>query len=148
MRSRTRVSLCVLIAATAGVLTLTLGPTGSSPAAQKPPENDAVKPLLTERLVALAKIHEQTLQAYKGGRYPLTEVLAAQAALVRGKLDLCETNAERVKVYEEMAKVAEETVRAVRMMADLKQATGVDALKAEVQLLDARIGLERAKAAK
>ena len=47
-----------------------------------------------------------------------------------------------------MTKVAEETVQAVRRMADLKHATGLDVSKAEVQLLDARIGLERAKAAK
>ncbi|MBX9623591.1 MAG: TolC family protein [Gemmataceae bacterium] len=145
MRPRTRVSLWALAACTAGVLALTLGP---SPAAQKPPENDAVKALLTERLAALTQIHEQALQAFKGGQYPMTEVLAAQAALARGKLDLCETNAERVKVYEEMTKVAEQTVQAVRKMVGVQQATGLDVLKAEVQLLEARIGLERAKAAK
>ena len=96
MRRGIRLSLCALAAAAAGVLALTLGP---STAAPKPPENDAVRALLTERQAALAEIHEQALRAFKGGQYPLTEVLAAQAALARGKLDLCETNAERVKVH-------------------------------------------------
>ncbi|MBX9581622.1 MAG: TolC family protein [Gemmataceae bacterium] len=148
MRPRTRVSLCVLAVTAAGVLALTLVPTGPSPAAHKPPENDAVKALLTERLAALAEIHEQVLQAFKGRQVHFSEVVAAQSALLRGKLDLCETNAERVKVHEELVKAAEEMSEVVQRMVEAKVATGIDALEARVQLLDARIGLERAKAAK
>lgn len=148
MRPRTRVSMCVLTAATAGVLALTLGPIGLSSAAQKPPENDAVKALLKERVVALTKIHDLTLQGFKWGQTSYDKVLAAQSALLSGKLDLCETNAERVKAHEEMVKLAEEMVSAVRKLAAVQQATTVDLLKAEVQLLEARIGLERTKAAK
>lgn len=148
MHPRTRLSLCVLVCTAAGVLALTLAPTGPSTAAEKPPENDAVKTLLKERVVALAKIHDLTLAGFKGGQISYEKVLAAQTALLNGKLDLCETNDERVKAHEEMVKLAEEMVTAVRKLVEVKQATTIDLLKAEVQLLEARIGLERAKAAK
>lgn len=148
MRSHARFSLCVLACLVAGVLTLTLGQTGPSQAAQKPQENDAVKALLKERVAALAKIHDLTLAGFKGGQISYEKVLAAQSALLNGKLDLCETNAERVKAHEEMVKLAEEMVTAVRKLVEVKQATTIDLLKAEVQLLEAKIGLERAKAAK
>ncbi len=101
MRSLTRPSLCVLACMIAGVLALPLYPNGTRAAAQKPPENDAVKALLKERVVALAKIHDLTLQGFKGGQISYEKVLAAQTALLNGKLDLCETNAERVRVHEE-----------------------------------------------
>lgn len=148
MRPCTRVSLCVLAVTAAGVLAPTLVPTGPSPAAQKPPENDAVKALLTERLAALDKINDLSMQAYQGGELPMDQMLAAHMALLRGKLDLCETNPDRVKVYEGMVQVAEELLKSVRRRADLKQVSGVDVLKAEVQVLEAKIGLEKAKAAK
>lgn len=148
MRPHTRLSLCVLACMAAGALALTLVPAGPSPAAQRPPENDAVKALLKERVVALAKIHALTLEGFKGGQISYEKVLAAQTALLNGKLDLCETPAERVKAHEEMVKLAEEMVTAVRKLVEVKQATNIDLLKAEVQLLEARIGLERAKAAK
>lgn len=148
MRSYIRSGLCVLACTGAVVLTLTLGPTGPSPAAQKPPENDAVKALLKERVVALARIHDLTLQGFKAGEISYDKVLAAQTALLNGKLDLCETNAERVKAHEDMVKLAEEMVAAVRKLVEVKNATSLDLLKAEVQHLEARIGLEKAKAAK
>ncbi|MCE9566479.1 MAG: TolC family protein [Planctomycetes bacterium] len=148
MRSFTRPRLCVLVCMTAGVLALPLYPNGTHAAAQKPPENDVVKALLKERLVALAKIHDLTLQGFKGGQISYEKVLAAQSALLSGKLDLCETNAERIKTHEEMVKLAEEMVTAVRKLVEVKQATSTDLLKAEVQLLEARVGLERSKAAK
>lgn len=148
MRSRTRLSLFALSGVAAGVLTLALAPSGRSPAAQRPPANDSVTALLKERVAALARIHDLTLQGFKGGQITYEKVLAAQSALLSGKLDLCETNAERVKVHEEMVKLAGAMVAAVRKLAEVQQASAIDLLKTEVQLLEARIGLERAKAAK
>ena len=126
--------------------TLILTPALPKTFAQKAPEKDAVRPLLKERLALLSKIHDFTLRGFKGGQLSYDKVLDAQAALLKGKLDLCETRAERIAAHEEMVKVAEEGVTAVRKLADDKQAAGIDLLKAEVQLLEARIGLEKAKA--
>ena len=114
----------------------------------KPPQSDPVKALLKERLAALRKIYDLSQQAFKGGSLPLDQVLSAHLALLNGRLDLCETNAERIKAYEEMVQVAEELSKSVRTRAEAKQLTALDALKAEAQLLDVRIGLEQAKAAK
>jgi outer membrane protein TolC len=150
MRLPFRPTPCVLLLAcmAAGGLTLSFGPTGPRAVAQKPPEEDAVKPLLKERVAALAKIHDLTLQGFKGGQTSYEKVLAAQSALLNGKLDLCETNVERIKAHEEKVTLSAEMVAAVRKLVEDKQATGIDLLNAEVQLLEARIGLEKAKAAK
>lgn len=148
MRPRTRLILCALLAVAAGILTLAIAPSGRSPAAQRPQANDAVTALLKERVAALARIHDLTLQGFKAGQISYEKVLAAQSALLNGKLDLCETNVERVKAHEEMVKLAGEMVAAVRKLVDDQQASGIDLLKAEVQLLEAKIGLERAKATK
>lgn len=144
MRYLVPTGLCL---ATAIAVALTTGSTTPSPAAQKP-QDDPVKALLKERLTALQKIHDESLQAYKGGQLPYDQVLSAHLALLNGKLDLCETNTERVKVHEEMVKAAEESVRSVQKRAEARQVSSLDVLKAEVQLLDARIGLEKAKTAK
>lgn len=145
MRHLVPSSLC-LVAVVVVAVVLTTGSTTSSPAAQ--PQNDPVKTLQKERLTALQKIHDESRRAYKGGQLPLDQVLSAHLALLNGKLDLCETHAERVKVHEEMVQVAEEFLKSVRKLAEAKQVSNLDVLKAEVQLLDARIGLEKAKAAK
>jgi outer membrane protein TolC len=148
MRPQIRSGLCLLAVLSVGALALALGSTNPSPAPQKPAENDAVKTLLKERVAALAKIHDLALQGFKGGQISYEKVLAAQSALLAGKLDLCETNAERVSAHEEMVKLAEAMFAAVRKLAEVQQASTIDLLKAEVQLLEARIGFERAKAAK
>ena len=148
MRPHIRSRLFLFVVLTAGALVATTGATNSGTAPQKPAENDAVNTLLKERVAALGKIHDLTLQGFKGGQISYEKVLSAQSALLAGKLDLCETNAERVRAHEEMVKLAEAMVAAVRKLAELSQASAIDLLKAEVQLLEARIGLERAKAAK
>lgn len=135
----------VVVAVTA--LFLTTGP-ATPIRANQPKDNDPVKALQKERLVILQKIYDTSLQTFKAGQLPFDQVLSAQLALLNGKLDLCETKAERVKVHEEMVKVAEQMVEAVRKLVEARNATALDALKAEAQLLDARIGLEKAKAAK
>ncbi len=144
MRHLVPPSLCLVAVVVA--VALTTGSTTPSPAAQ--PQNDPVKTLQKERLTALQKIYDLSHHAFKGGSLPLDQVLSAHLALLNGKLDLCETNAERITVYEEMVQVAEEFLKSVRKLAEARQLTARDVLKAEVQLLDARIGLEKAKAAK
>lgn len=143
-----RYSLGLLAFVAAAASLLTLAPSGATPAAQKARADDAVKVLLKERVEVLTKIHDMMLTAYQGGETSLDKVLAAHVALLNGKLDLCETKAERVKVHEGMVQVVEELVKHVRKLVEGGHASRVDALKAEVQLLDARVGLERAKAAK
>ncbi len=148
MRSHRTKSPVLGLAAVVVVAAATAGWLAPTPAADKPKGDDPVKALQKERLVVLEKIHDESLRAYKGGAIPLDQVLSARLALLHGKLDLCETNAERVQVHEESVKVAGELSDAVRKRADAKQVSALDVLKAEVQLLDARIGLEKAKAAK
>ncbi|MBX9582064.1 MAG: TolC family protein [Gemmataceae bacterium] len=141
-------SVLGLVAVAAVVVALSGGSTAPAPAADKAKADDPVRALQKERLTRLETIHEWSLQAYKGRQLPLDQVLSARLALLGGKLDLCETNAERVKVHEEMVKAVEEQLKVVRERADAKEVPALEVLKAEVQLLDARIGSEKAKAAK
>jgi outer membrane protein TolC len=148
MRSLTRHYLCVLVCLAAGVVILSVGKPGTMAADQKPSEPDPVKSLLKDRVAVLAKIHEITQQGFKGGEISYDKVLSAQTALLTGKLDLCETNAERVKAHEDLVKLAEEMRSAVQKLVENRSATRVHLIKADVHLLEARIGLEKAKVAK
>ena len=139
-------SVLGLAAAIAVVAALSGGST--TPAADEPKADAAVRALQKERLTLLETIHDQALRAYNGGETSFDRVLSAHLALLNGKLDLCETNAERVKVHEDMVKAAEEFQKTVAKLSEAKTVSRIDVLRAEVQRLDARIGLEKAKAAK
>lgn len=148
MRFLTRHCLCLLACLATGIFMLSLGKSGSMASDQKRPEPEPVKSLLQDRVAALATIHEITQQGFKDGEISYDKVLTAQTALLKGKLDLCETNAERMKAHEELVKLAEEMRNAVQKLVENQTATRIDLLKADVHLLEARIGLEKAKAAK
>lgn len=117
-------------------------------AADEPKSDSQVKALQQERLLILQKCYDLSIQIYDRGDLPYDKVQAAHLALLNGKLDLCETNAERSKVHKESIKVNETLVSSMRKLAEAKEATHLDVLKAEVGLLDAWISLEKAKAAK
>jgi outer membrane protein TolC len=117
-------------------------------AAEQGEANDKIKELMQKRLVTVTEIHKLLLKGFMGGQVPFDRVLEARAAMLRAELDLAETKQDRIKVHVEMVKTAEEMVEIVNRLAKAQQATRVDVLKAEAQLLEARIGLERAKIAK
>lgn len=115
-------------------------------AADDPKNGNQVKALQKERLSVLQKCYDLSIQVYDRGDLPYEKVQAAHLALLNGKLDLCDTNTERIKVLEESVKVNESLVSSIRKLAEAKEATHLDVLKAEVGLLDARINLEKGKA--
>lgn len=126
-------------------LLLLLAGSGSAPAGEAD-SNDKIKGLLQNRLAPLTEAHELLLKAFQSGDVQLGRVLEARTALLRAKLDLSETNEERIKVYEGMVKTAEELLGSTKKLAEAKQATRADVLQAEAHLLEARIGLAKAKA--
>jgi len=110
--------------------------------------NDEIKALLKERLAIVTTIYEQRLEAHKQGETSLENVLEARADLLSARLELCETKDQRVKLHEEMVRLAGESLSALEGLSKAGVIPQVEFLKAKLQLIKARIALERAKAAK
>jgi len=110
----------------------------------EPPDN--LKKLKEKRLALLVKIHEATKErqridpALDAIRNTMVDVLAA-------RLDLAETKEDRIKVLEDAVKYAEQWEKAVKEMVKGGFAASIDLLKAEAYVLEARIALEKIKAA-
>jgi outer membrane protein TolC len=117
-------------------------------AAQNEPANEAIKQLLKERLAIATTIYEQQMEAHKQGATSFERVRKAMANLLNAKLDLCETKVERLGVHEEMVKLAAQSVSNVEALSKASEVPQFELLNAKLELLTARIALERAKADK
>lgn len=126
---------------------LVKAPAAGEASAKQADTSAAIKDLLQQRLATVAEIHELVKKAYASGEAGVDQVHAARAELLTAQLDLAETNEERIKVHQEIVQQAEGWTKVVAQMANAAQATTIDVLKAKAQLLEARIALERAKAA-
>jgi len=109
--------------------------------------NEQVLKLAKERLALVSQLHEMTLATYKTGVTSLSEVLEVRGDLLAARLDACETKAERIKVLEDMVKTAEEIKNVTERLVAAGEAPQSKLLKARVHVLDARILLEKEKAA-
>src|SRR5262245_44174296 len=116
-------------------------------AADPPRTNDQILALAKERLTILTQLHELSLAAYRQGTTSLSEVLEAKQSLLSAKLDVCRTKEERLKVYEEMITIAEQTKDLTERLAQAAETPQYKVLQAKAHLLQARINLEREKAA-
>ncbi len=115
--------------------------------AAEPITNETIQKLAQERLKIVSQLHEATLASYRQGTTSFSEVLEARSDLLTAKLDTCQTKAERIAVLEEMVKLAEETKKLTEQLALAAEVSNLQVLKAEAQVLEARIRLEREKAA-
>ncbi len=132
--------------AVAGFLACFLSFPGVLFAAENAKTADKIKDMLQERL-NIAKIIQKTIKSqYEKGLVSYDVLHDAEAALLRAKLDLCQTKEERIKVYEDMVKEAEEwySMAMTRHDAGYK-ITEVELLKTKDFLIECQIGLERAK---
>lgn len=118
----------------------------SRPAHARQP--DTVKNLQDKRLAVLKEIVEVTEKTYKGGQASFDQVGKARLDLLQAQLDMSRTKEERVRVLEEMVKQTEALEEVVKKLVEAKQAGRIDALKAEALVLQIKIALEQAKAAK
>src|SRR5207237_10825703 len=105
-----------------------------------------VRELLKERLATLKEIAAQAEQAFRQNASSREEVMRARLQVHQAELDLCDSDAERIRVHEEIVAVAKE----IEALINASQQEGVASsgvmLRARVQRLDAEIALERAKA--
>jgi hypothetical protein len=127
---------------------------GNSAFAQdKKASGDKIKELKEKRLVLLEKILGNTVQAYSGRtKITFDQVHQAQADYVSARLELAEKKADRIKICEEAVKMAEAVEKRVVDRFNKGDpddgTTGIDVDRSQVYVLETRIALEKAKAAK
>ena len=122
------------------IVLLALGPTAR---AEQP---EGLKQLKEKRLALLLKIHEATKKGQRiDPAMPPDQVRKTMVDVFAAKLDLAETKADRIKIWEEAVKYAQEWEKQVKEMRKNGFAAPVDLLNAEAYVLEARIGLEKAR---
>ena len=126
------------------------GPAAGNPSAPagQPAKPDTIKELQEKRIAVLKEIVQLAEQAYKGSQFGLDQVIKARLDLLQAQLDTSQTREDRVRLLEEMVKQAEALEEAVKKLVEAKRATGIEGLKAKAFVLETKITLERARAAK
>lgn len=97
---------------------------------------DKLKELHKERVVAAQKIHDLTIKGYTQGdaKFTIDQVHAAKAKLLEARLELSETNRQRIQVHQDAVKDAAKWEQA-------GPASQVDQLKARLYRLEREIAL-------
>lgn len=107
-----------------------------------------IKELREKRIAVLKEIVEVTEKTYKGGQVAFDQVVKARLDLLQAQLDASETKEDRIRLLGEMVKQAEALEKAVAKRFEAKEVGRVDVLKAAAFVLETKIALEQAKAAK
>lgn len=150
-----RISACplqvstILAASLAGILLLcgSVAAAGEDAKAsdKKATPTHTIKVLLQERLAVVEKIHQLTVEKYKSGNANFDEVGQSAIAVLNARLELAESRHERLRILEEMISTAADLKDVATTLARAAEATQVDVLMAEAQLLQFEIALEREK---
>ena len=115
-------------------------------AAEKAKTTDKIEDLLQERLGIAQKIQKIVVAQYRSGNVAFGVLHEAEVAVLKARLELCQTKQDRIKVYEDVVREAETQNRIAE--ARLKggyRITEVEVLRIRDYLLECQIGLERAK---
>jgi len=104
-----------------------------------------IRALLQERLTLLRDIAAQTTEAHKEKVVSRDQLLLAMKEVHTAELDLCESDAERIRVHESIVALAREIEALASERHKAQQIASVDLMRARVHRLEAEIALERAK---
>ena len=117
-------------------------------AQQQVAKKERIRELQEERLaVAQEFVNLVKVQASQGGAR-LEELLNATNWLLEAELDLCLTKEDRIRVHQDMVKVAETIHEQHEQRVRSGVTTRSELLHAKLNLLKAQIDLERVKASK
>jgi hypothetical protein len=112
--------------------------------------DNKIKELKKQRLALLVKIQKGTAEAHKQvpDEIPFSQVRQTTVDVFAAQLDLAETKDDRIRICEEMVQDAVDWEKGVEEQFKQRQASGLDAAKAQADVLAARIALEKTKASK
>jgi hypothetical protein len=102
--------------------------------------------LLKEKLTTLQMFASQMTAAFEGSESSWLQVLEANRDVGHAKLDLCNTDQQRLAVLERLLAQAENFEKDAAEHVKSRRAPGWTALKAKLNRLEVEIALERAKA--
>ena len=114
--------------------------------AQAKAKDARVKELRKERLTLLQQAARQIEQEYVTGKVPFDRVQGAQQAVLQARLDLAESEKERIAILEEVVALAKGYEKTATQRYRTGNAPGNDPLLAKASRLEAEIALELAKA--
>jgi hypothetical protein len=104
-----------------------------------------LKELLKERLATLKEVVKLTTADYQTGKVSFERLQLASEALLHARLELCDSDKERITVLEEAVALAKESEKNATQRYKAGTASQSDALMATAARLEAEIALERAK---
>jgi outer membrane protein TolC len=113
--------------------------------AQEKRKDNKIKELLQERLALLTKLANQTTADYKAGKASFDRVHQAQLRMANARLELCESDNQRIAVLEEIVTMARGYEKTADALYSAGKVSISDRLLATAARLDAEIALERAK---
>lgn len=123
----------------------------AAPGAEPENPQSTIRKLRLQRLSVLEELQKtvETMVRMGSGKVGYGEVHEAKVALLNARLELAETKAERIKVYEQFVAEAENWLSIVTAWKKAGAGEGgtIDVLKAQAHLLEMQIGLEQAKTA-
>lgn len=104
-----------------------------------------IKTLRQERLTVLQDIAEMTFQLYQHARVSFSEVIEARREARIAELELCETDVERVAIWERMLTETKELEQLTLVRKEAGRDTEASLLRAKADRLEVEIALEQAK---
>ena len=110
------------------------------------PADREVQKLLRDRLATLRQFATAVEQDYRAGKASIAEVNDAQTRLLKAELELCESDEDRLPVYERAANLATDYKKIAEQLFRAGEAPHAAVLAAKAGRLDAEIALERARA--
>jgi outer membrane protein TolC len=120
---------------------------GDAPRARADEPKDArVKELLKERLAVLQEVAKLVAREYQAGKGSIDRLRRAQMAVIAARVELCDTDKERIAVLEEAVALARNNERLAAALDQTGNVPASDPLLAKADRLEAEIALERAKA--
>ena len=113
---------------------------------ENPPTDDSkVKALQKQRLSVLREAATEIKSLYLAGRTSVDRLQAALRSQYEAELDLCENDKDRLRVLEEMLKLATENEQALEQRYKAGDLPKSDFLAATARKLEVAISIERLK---
>jgi uncharacterized protein (TIGR03067 family) len=115
---------------------------GTKQGSERKADNEKVRQLLKDRLVTLEQIADETVRKFQAGAASEEDLLQAQLGVHKAKLELAESDQERVKVQEEIVTLSKKTEEYRDKLYQAGRISSTDLLKVRADRLQAEKELQ------